>query len=244
MSATAAAAPASSSETQQTPESLAAAAAAAPEAPLTHPLNTEWTLWFDLSQLDKSGDWTNNLHELTTVATAEEWWNLYKHLPRVSELAVGGNLSLFRKGVRPAPRHSANADGGAYQVLGFDPKSFNDIWLYSVLFCIGEVSPDSELICGTVASIAKKKGVTESVTMWISTNELRDFSTVKRLGKLYKESIGLGSRSTRLPFRPHNKALARPSASASASASASTAAAPAAAASAAAAPAADAEPKP
>lgn len=237
MSATAAAAPASSSETQQTPESqaLAAAAAAAPEAPLTHPLNTEWTLWFDLSQLDKSGDWTNNLHELTTVATAEEWWNLYKHLPRVSELAVGGNLSLFRKGVRPAPRHSANADGGAYQVLGFDPKSFNDVWLYSVLFCIGEVSPDSELICGTVASIAKKKGVTESVTMWISTNELRDLDTVKRLGKLYKESIGLGSRKTRLPFRPHNKALARPSASASASAAAS-AAAPT--------PAADAEPKP
>lgn len=234
MSATATAAPVDT-ETK-TPESPAVAAPA-PEAPLTHPLNTEWTLWFDMSILDKSGDWTNNLHELTTVATAEEWWNLYKHLPRVSELAVGGNLSLFRRGVRPAPKHSANVEGGAYQVHGFDPKSFNDVWLYSVLFCIGEVSPDSALICGTVASIMKKKtGVTESVTMWISTNEMKDATTVKRLGKLYKESIGLGARKTRLPFRPHNKAFTVARSTAAATPAAAAADAPAAAA--------DAEPKP
>lgn len=239
MSATATAEPVSTeTEARERQAAEAAAVVAAPEAPLTHPLNTEWTLWFDLSQVDKKGEW--NLHELTTVATVEEWWNLYKHLPRVSELAVGGNLSLFRKGMRPAP----NANGGMYQAAGFDPKSFCDVWLYSVLFCIGEVSLDSGLICGTVASVARKRNVvSESVSMWITTNEMKDLVTVKRLGKIYKESIGLGQRRTRLPFRPHNKAFAVAKGSAAAAAApADAAAAPAAAP--ADAPAASAEAKP
>lgn len=252
MSAAATDAPAST-ETK-TPEAQAAAVAA-PEAPLTHPLNTEWTLWFDLSQPDKAGSWENNLHELTTVATVEAWWCLYKCLPRVSELAVGGNLSLFRRGVRPAPRSPANVNGGVYQAQGFDARSFNDVWLYSALFCLGEVSDDAHLICGTVASVAKRRalgagaraaGTVESVTLWISTNEMKDQKTVRRLGKHYKESIGLGERKTRLPFKPHNKefAVARATAASAAAASATSSAAAPPAGAAATAAAADAEPKP
>ena len=185
----------------------AAVAAAAPEAPITHPLSTKWSLWVDFGASKSGGDWRDNLKLVHTVATVEEWWALYNHIRKPSELAFGGNISLFRVGVRPVPDEGLNKEGGMYIVRRFDESSFDTIWLYSVLFCIGEVSPkDNELVLGTVASVKKSaKGSEDSVSMWIKTTEKKDEKSVKRLGKFYKEQIGLGSRKMRLPFKPHDK---------------------------------------
>jgi len=180
---------------------------AAPEAPITHPLSTKWSLWVDFYASKSGGDWRDNLKLVHTVATVEEWWALYNHIRKPSELAFGGNISLFRVGVRPVPDEGVNKEGGMYVVRRFDESSFDTIWLYSVLFCIGEVSPkDNELVLGTVASVKKSsKGSEDSVSMWIKTTEKKDLTAVKRLGKLYKEKIGLGARKMRLPFKPHDK---------------------------------------
>jgi len=139
----------------------------------------------------------------------EEWWCLYNQLPKANDLPMNGNLSLFRKHVRPIPHEPINKEGGEYQVKKFEDSQFDNIWVRSVLFCIGEVSPkDNKLVVGTVASVKKGTNLNpngKSVSMWITISEKKDLAVVKRLGKFYKEQIGLGERSTRLPFKPHDK---------------------------------------
>jgi len=184
-------------------ETPADAAVAKPEKPLSHPLNTEWTLWWDFSYNNSSDNWEKNLKQLATITTVEEWWGVYNQIPKASELPPNGNLSLFRKGVRPVPHDSINMGGGEYIVRNFEDCSFDDVWMRSVLFCIGEVSPkDYNLVVGTHVAVKKTQ---KTITMWITTTEKKDLTTVKRLGKLYKEQIGLGARKMRLPFRPHDK---------------------------------------
>jgi len=180
-----------------------------PEKQEPHHLHTKWTLWVDYYSSNSSDNWETRLKEVFTVDTVESWWWLYKNIPQASDLPAGANLSLFRKGVKPLPHDERNKDGGEYLVRNFEDDSFNTIWLYSVLFCIGEVSlKDNELVVGTVASVRKpnpRNPQKFSVSMWITTNEKKDEKAVKRLGKFYKEQIGLGARKMRLPFKPHDK---------------------------------------
>ena len=184
----------------------------APEKPITHPLFTPWVLWWDCSSAGSSDNWERNLKQLTVIYTVEEWWCLYNQLPKTNDLPLNGNLSIFRKGVRPVPHDPINKEGGEYQVKKFEDSQFDNIWVRSVLFCIGEVSQkDNKLVVGTVASVKRGTNLNpngKTVTMWITISEKKDIAVVKRLGKFYKEQIGLGERSTRLPFKPHDKSEA------------------------------------
>jgi len=178
-------------------------AAVSPEKPLTHKLNTQWTLFWDCSYGGNTTDWEKNLKQLATISTVEEWWGMYRQIPKISLLPPNGNLSVFRQGLRPVPYDRINVEGGEYIVRNFEEGTCDDIWLRSVLFCIGEVSPkDYKLVVGTVLSVKKSGRV---ITMWITTTEQKDEKAVKRLGKFYKEQIGLGARKMRLPFKVHDK---------------------------------------
>ncbi|KAJ1940214.1 eukaryotic translation initiation factor 4E, partial [Linderina pennispora] len=40
-----------------------------------HPLNSEWTLWFDNpSRRTNTSSWTQNLKEIVTLGTVEDFW--------------------------------------------------------------------------------------------------------------------------------------------------------------------------
>lgn len=48
-----------------------------PEPPLKHPLEHRWTLWF--YENDKRKDWLDNLHDVYTFETVEDfWWYICK----------------------------------------------------------------------------------------------------------------------------------------------------------------------
>jgi len=185
------------------------AAAAAPERPIPHMLNTAWTMYVDCSSGNVGDDWSSRLRKIATFNTVEGWWWLYKSTPKPSMLSAGSNVSVFRGDVKPLLEEDVNKNGGEYHVRGFADDSFDAIWLYSVLFCIGETSlKDNKLVVGTVASVRRvtpKSPQKFTVSMWINTTEKKDEKAVKRLGKFYKEQIGLGARKMRLPFKPHDK---------------------------------------
>lgn len=42
---------------------------------LTHPLQNEWTLWYDVAAKRNTGaSWSDNLKEIITISTVEEFW--------------------------------------------------------------------------------------------------------------------------------------------------------------------------
>lgn len=84
-----------------------------------HPLASSWTFWFDrklskeawaeLKRENPAATYRDQLKQLGTVRTVEDFWRHYVFLKRPSELEGDLNLSLFREGnmplweVRPRP---------------------------------------------------------------------------------------------------------------------------------------------
>ncbi|KPJ01631.1 Eukaryotic translation initiation factor 4E [Papilio xuthus] len=105
-----------------------------------------------------SKDWSENLVELTTFDTVEDYWSIYHHTKTPSELPIGQGYAVFKKGIRPMWEDPANEQGGRW-LLTLDRKraaELDNIWLYVVLILIGENLPHEEEICGVVVNIRAK----------------------------------------------------------------------------------------
>lgn len=63
-----------------------------------HPLQNTWTLWY--LENDRSKSWEDMQNEITSFDTVEDFWSLYNHIKPPSEIKVGSDYSLFKKGIR------------------------------------------------------------------------------------------------------------------------------------------------
>ena len=69
------------------------------EKSIKHPLRNSWTLWYFMN--DKSIGWEENLKAVSTVSYIEDFWALYHHVTKVSDLRSGCDYSLFKGGIKP-----------------------------------------------------------------------------------------------------------------------------------------------
>ncbi|XP_035221170.1 eukaryotic translation initiation factor 4E-like isoform X2 [Stegodyphus dumicola] len=65
-----------------------------PELMVKHPLQHMWSLWFYKN--DRTKSWEENLMEITTFDTVEDFWALYNHIEVVSKLPMGCDYALFK----------------------------------------------------------------------------------------------------------------------------------------------------
>lgn len=63
-----------------------------------HPLQNTWTLWY--LENDRSKAWEDMQNEITNFDTVEDFWSLYNHIKPPSEIKLGSDYSLFKKGIR------------------------------------------------------------------------------------------------------------------------------------------------
>lgn len=63
-----------------------------------HPLQNTWTLWY--LENDRTKSWEDMLNEITSFDTVEDFWSLYNHIKPPSEIKLGSDYSLFKKGIR------------------------------------------------------------------------------------------------------------------------------------------------
>lgn len=88
----------------QNGEDAAAAAAAKPASmalelsTTKHPLQYSWTLWYYKN--DRSKSWQDNLKEVVTFGTVEDFWAVYNHIELASHLGPGSDYSVFKVGVK------------------------------------------------------------------------------------------------------------------------------------------------
>ena len=69
------------------------------ELMVKHPLQNKWALWFFKN--DKLKSWANNLRQITTFDTVEDFWAVYNHIQLASKLGLGCDYSLFKVRVKP-----------------------------------------------------------------------------------------------------------------------------------------------
>lgn len=109
---------------------------------LKHPLQNVWTLWY--LENDRTKSWEDMQNEITSFDTVEDFWSLYNHIKPPSEIKLGSDYSLFKKGIRPMWEDAANNNGGRWVIalnkilkddldkLWLDVVSINLISLYSM----------------------------------------------------------------------------------------------------------------
>lgn len=104
-----------------------------------HPLQSQWTLWYDDAaaiKLNPKITWDENLKNVLTVDSVEDFWGLINNLKKPSELPNSANYHLFKKGVRPAWEDPVNSKGGkwTYTVHKSKKSELDDAWLSTVTF--------------------------------------------------------------------------------------------------------------
>eukprot|EP01123_Difflugia_compressa_P012101 TRINITY_DN505_c0_g1_i3.p1 TRINITY_DN505_c0_g1~~TRINITY_DN505_c0_g1_i3.p1 ORF type:complete len:217 (-),score=41.31 TRINITY_DN505_c0_g1_i3:41-691(-) len=147
-----------------------------------HPLQYSWSWWYDNGDT-KTASYGSNLKKIYTFSTVEDFWCLWNNIKSASELSLGSNYHVFKEGIRPLWEDPANSAGGRWIIQLKNPQ-LNQLWMYTVLACIGNVFEDEEEVCGIVVSI-RNRG--HKVALWTkTTNEER----MMRIGQHLKKILG------------------------------------------------------
>ncbi|KAH8257178.1 hypothetical protein KR038_005276 [Drosophila bunnanda] len=210
-----AAAPAKEKDQEQ-PKAAAAADGAAPAATsaggdevvrtehlFKHPLQNTWTLWY--LENDRSKLWEDMQNEITSFDTVEDFWSLYNHIKPPSEIKLGSDYSLFKKGIRPMWEDAANKQGGRW-VITLNKSSKTDLdnlWLDVLLCLIGEAFDHSDQICGAVVNI---RGKSNKISIWTANGNNEEAAL--EIGHKLRDALRLG-RQNSLQYQLHKDTMVK-----------------------------------
>lgn len=155
-----------------------------------HPLQNGWTIWYDNpGKRSNQASWGDHLKKITTFGTVEDFWRVFNNLKPASALAQGSNYHIFKENIEPKWEDPVNSRGGKWTV-SIPPKSrvssLDQMWLFTILSCIGEtfLSPDD--VCGMVVSV-RKAG--DRVQIW--TRDATNEQACRDIGRSLKECLEL-----------------------------------------------------
>ncbi|MES1914867.1 MAG: hypothetical protein MHM6MM_006895 [Cercozoa sp. M6MM] len=124
------------------------------------PLEKSWTIWYERELsveeraqfgADETAAWQARLVHVATVATAEDFWNVFDNLLPASYLKDRHSLMVFREGVQPSWECGANINGGRWRLSlqGKEAQRVDDRWCDGLIALVGETVPnDEEIING------------------------------------------------------------------------------------------------
>uniref|UniRef100_A0A1A9WX13 eIF-4F 25 kDa subunit n=1 Tax=Glossina brevipalpis TaxID=37001 RepID=A0A1A9WX13_9MUSC len=167
---------------------------------LKHPLQNTWTLWY--LENDRSKSWQDMQNEIMSFDTAEDFWSLYNHIKPPSDIKIGSDYSLFKKGIRPMWEDAANKKGGRWVItLNCTPKTeVDNLWLDVLLCLIGEAFDHSDQICGAVVNIRNKHN---KISIWTANGYNREAAL--EIGHKLRDALHLGRQS--LQYQLHQDTM-------------------------------------
>jgi len=175
-----------------------------------HPLEFEWTLWYDkrpATQKRIRGEqeqYESNLRPIGSFGTVEDFWRYYNHLVKPSKMENNSNYHLFKKGVKPMWEDPANAKGGKWVLVVKGPdKGVTDLlWENIVLALIGETLDVDGEVCGAVMS-RRKQG--DRIAVW---NKDRDNEiAVLGMGRKLKALLGVDPSRVQGSYQSHEDSM-------------------------------------
>lgn len=189
---------------------------------VVHPLYSKWILWFDnASKQNKARDWNEQLQQVMSFESVEEFWGLYNNIVPPSHIAVNSNYYLFKSGIKPAWEDAANAEGGKWSIqLPRDKnrETIDKFWLYTMLAAIGETfetphgatpTPDMPFTDEVTGVIVSSRKAFYRISIWTRSSDTK--SKVEDIGKHFKFGVlGIpqgakvgGGYSTDVEFQSH-----------------------------------------
>lgn len=147
----------------------------------------------------KNEDYKNQIKNIATVGTVEEFWAVYTHLNRVNKLSPNTDYFLFQKGVQPMWEDDANKRGGRLTIRlqkAASPRAFEDL----CLALIGEQF-ETDDICGIACSVRTYEN---NLSIW-----LKDANNKQLLGRVEAIARRVLNLEAKIvlrdwSFKPHN----------------------------------------
>ncbi|OXU30091.1 hypothetical protein TSAR_004180 [Trichomalopsis sarcophagae] len=137
----------------------------APEInPNEHKLQYAYALWYSRRNPGKQNSiqsYDRNLKLVGRFASVEQFWGLYSHLTRPSELTTHTDFHLFKIGIKPMWEDEANQRGGKW-IVRLRKGLVSRCWENLILAMLGEQFMVGEEICGAVVSIRFQEQLIES----------------------------------------------------------------------------------
>ena len=157
-------------------------------------LNSKWTLSYVINkEVSENIDYEKCIHKIAEFDTVEDFWQVYSHVKRPTEIGIKDELQLFRDGYRAIWEDDVNQDGGKwYLVIKLEYTDL--LWEHSVLSIIGEqFHPD---VIGIVIS-KREAGI---MSYWVKSTEERN---LYKIAGSISHAIKFPSDTT-LHFRYHD----------------------------------------
>lgn len=177
-------------EEKETEKSVESTSTEVPDLLIKHPLNNSWSLWY--FENDKKKTWLQNLKEITSFDTVEDFWSVYNHIKAASELKPGCDYCLFKKGIRPMWEDAANKLGGRW-LISLEKKhrtsELDNFWLEILLLMIGEAFEEhTDEVCGATVNIRPKM---DKIGLWTANADKSKQDIVLAIGRKIKERLKL-----------------------------------------------------
>lgn len=156
-----------------------------------HPLEDSWTLWYFRNLGSRS--WEDNLVEIRSFNTVEDFWCLFNYLKTPSELILGTDYYLFKKGIRPMWEDPANNNGGRWLICVEKKQGTNrgnktdDYWLDLVMLIIGDNFGDySNEVCGLTVNLRPKM---DKISVWTKNSSQNSENAINYIGETIKREL-------------------------------------------------------
>jgi translation initiation factor 4E len=123
--------------------------------PPTHALRHSWVFWFrpPISKSNGFVEYEKTLHPMVSFSTAEDFFQVYKHLKRPSTLPLVSDYHIFKKGIRPIWEDDDNKKGGKW-IVRLKKGVADRYWEDMVFAIVGDQFADtSDEVCGAVLSV-------------------------------------------------------------------------------------------
>ncbi|KAM9414384.1 eukaryotic translation initiation factor 4E family member 2 related sequence 1 [Pholidichthys leucotaenia] len=168
-----------------------------------HPLQYNYTFWYSRrtpSRPSSSVSYEQNIRQIGTVASVEQFWRFYSHLVRPGDLSGHSDFHLFKEGIKPMWEDESNRGGGKW-IIRLRKGLASRFWENIILAMLGEQFMVGEEICGAVVSIRFQEDI---LSIWNRTSN--DQTTTSRIRDTLRRVLNLPT-NTIMEYKTHNDSL-------------------------------------
>ncbi|KAF2742071.1 IF4E-domain-containing protein [Sporormia fimetaria CBS 119925] len=172
-----------------------------PSAPW--PLKYTWVIWYR-PPTPKNSDYEKSTKPLCRMSTAQEFWKVFAHLNRPSQLPTVSDYHFFKEGIRPVWEDPENKRGGKW-IMRLKKGVADRYWEELLMALIGDQFVEAaDEVCGFVLSVRSGEDVFSIWTKNDGGRNIKIRETVKRV-------LGLPEGTT-ITWRSHDDSIAQRSA--------------------------------
>jgi len=165
-----------------------------------HQLETPWVFWFDKKlphNVTDPNEYITNLTFHGEVHSVEQFWGVYSHLLRPSELPKDCNINFMR--YRGLPMWEVYPEGGVWLIKTKKMHNLNRMWEKLLLASIGETFGDPDMV-GVGVSTRPKGNV---LSVWVKDNSNE---TKLSIGEKINQILNLQDGAT-IEYKQHHSSM-------------------------------------